>query len=438
MKNDRFIGQKFSMLTYLHEDANGKAYFQCDCGNKKSINRSHVTNGRIQSCGCLRRNRKDCLVGQQFGYLTVDSYITNKGYQCRCVCGVTKNITAQSLKNGSSKSCGCMQNSVENLSGKWFQDLYVIRRLTDISEVKHKYKNKAFWICCCKCGKRVILDTAKLKTQKSCGCNNVAHVQKSNSKRYPYLYKCWHRYKQLDQLSEEFLEFADFLDYVLKTVGDREFSYSYLTTTDSNKIGIDNLVYKHKQHNIEKDGVTLRWCTSCEEYVELSDEFWSKKKTSGCRKCVHASILKRKYNLDYSDYLQMRQDCNNRCQICKKDKPLVVDHCHTTGKVRGLLCSQCNSGLGHIKDNIDHLKKMIEYLERGTTDIDWIEYPCQRKHDPVDDTCPITGEVPEVLDHCHDTGKVRGNIGWSANIALGHFKDDKEVISSAMTYLTNV
>jgi hypothetical protein len=251
-----------------------------------------------------------------------------------------------------------------DLSGQQFQDLTIIKQVPNIRK-----QPKRCWLCKCKCGKEIILDTSKLKVQKSCGCNNIAHVQKSNSKRYPYLYKRWHYYKQLDQ---------------------------------------------------------------------LSDEFWPNRKHHGCRKCVHASILKRKYNLDYQDYLQIRQDCNNLCQICKKDRPLVVDHCHTTGKVRGLLCSQCNSGLGHIKDNVDYLKKMIEYLERGTTDIDWVEYPCQRKHDPVDDTCPITGETPEVLDHCHDTGKVRGNIGWSANIALGHFKDNKEVINSAMTYLTNV
>jgi hypothetical protein len=42
---------------------------------------------------------------------------------------------------------------------------------------------------------------------------------------------------------------------------------------------------------------------------------------------------------------------------------LSIDHCHNTGKVRGLLCDHCNKGLGLFKDNIDYLNKAIEYLK---------------------------------------------------------------------------
>lgn len=55
-----------------------------------------------------------------------------------------------------------------------------------------------------------------------------------------------------------------------------------------------------------------------------------------------------------------------KCAICdtKPDKypGLVVDHCHTTGKVRGLLCTKCNLGLGHFKDNKEALAKAALYL----------------------------------------------------------------------------
>lgn len=59
---------------------------------------------------------------------------------------------------------------------------------------------------------------------------------------------------------------------------------------------------------------------------------------------------------------------NATCAICKKHKSnftraLAVDHCHTTGKIRGLLCTNCNRALGNIKDSIDNLKNAIEYLE---------------------------------------------------------------------------
>jgi hypothetical protein len=78
---------------------------------------------------------------------------------------------------------------------------------------------------------------------------------------------------------------------------------------------------------------------------------------------------------------------------------------------------------------------MIAYLDRGLTNIDFKINTISRKHNPVDDCCPITGNTQTVLDHCHDTNKVRGNIDWSANIALGHFQSDKDIIDNAISYL---
>ncbi len=54
---------------------------------------------------------------------------------------------------------------------------------------------------------------------------------------------------------------------------------------------------------------------------------------------------------------------HGKCAICNKTKKLLhVDHCHETGKVRGLLCYNCNNGLGRFKDNIEFLKTAINYL----------------------------------------------------------------------------
>jgi hypothetical protein len=57
---------------------------------------------------------------------------------------------------------------------------------------------------------------------------------------------------------------------------------------------------------------------------------------------------------------QLGQDC---CQICGGYQRLSIDHDHNTGKVRGLLCSPCNIGLGGFKDNPHSLTKAIEYLK---------------------------------------------------------------------------
>ena len=59
---------------------------------------------------------------------------------------------------------------------------------------------------------------------------------------------------------------------------------------------------------------------------------------------------------------------NNKCKICNvkfSKSTACVDHCHTTNKVRGLLCRLCNIGLGHFKDNTEILTNAITYLEEA-------------------------------------------------------------------------
>ena len=60
----------------------------------------------------------------------------------------------------------------------------------------------------------------------------------------------------------------------------------------------------------------------------------------------------------------MLSNQSGHCAICiNKDKrKLAVDHCHKTGKIRGLLCSNCNQGLGMFKDNLDFLGRARNYL----------------------------------------------------------------------------
>lgn len=53
---------------------------------------------------------------------------------------------------------------------------------------------------------------------------------------------------------------------------------------------------------------------------------------------------------------------NPDCALCGEPGQ-HIDHCHTTGRVRGHLCNNCNKGLGHFKDNPDTLLKAIEYLK---------------------------------------------------------------------------
>ena len=78
--------------------------------------------------------------------------------------------------------------------------------------------------------------------------------------------------------------------------------------------------------------------------------------------------LKRVYGISLKDFNSMLISQDFKCGICGKEidgtKSTHVDHCHNTGKVRELLCSKCNQGLGQVNESIDILKSMIQYLNK--------------------------------------------------------------------------
>ena len=94
---------------------------------------------------------------------------------------------------------------------------------------------------------------------------------------------------------------------------------------------------------------------------------WAKK---NCAK-IKDSRLKRTYGISGEDYDKMFEQQNGRCAICETHYPvLCVDHCHKTGKVRKLLCRNCNTGIGQLKDNPNLLIKAAAYINKHTFDPD--------------------------------------------------------------------
>lgn len=71
-----------------------------------------------------------------------------------------------------------------------------------------------------------------------------------------------------------------------------------------------------------------------------------------------------KYGISLEEYNIMLELRNSKCEICNKEKKLYVDHCHKTGKIRGLLCSSCNTAIGLLEDDIERLTNSINYLQK--------------------------------------------------------------------------
>ncbi len=123
-------------------------------------------------------------------------------------------------------------------------------------------------------------------------------------------------------------------------------------------------------------------CRVCEKVLPI-EEFGISKLTKAyqarltqCNECK--PILKRlykikvAYKLDYAAYMAIYKEQEGLCAICgQSGKPfssfLHVDHCHKTGKVRGLLCNACNFIVGQSKERIGVLENAIKYLEKKCT-----------------------------------------------------------------------
>ena len=123
------------------------------------------------------------------------------------------------------------------------------------------------------------------------------------------------------------------------------------------------------------------WCKKCKldqnkKYaknpeVAARKKAWRKKYNISTADLRKFSRMKRIYGITFEEYMEMMNSQNGKCVICK-DKLIMerrgihIDHCHNTDKVRGLLCNNCNAGLGFFKENKESLRNAIQYLEKNS------------------------------------------------------------------------
>lgn len=142
----------------------------------------------------------------------------------------------------------------------------------------------------------------------------------------------------------------------------------------------------------------MKQCTGCKKTKPLED-FHNKRsskdgKQSKCKDCNKESVIKwqqdnpertkelwtkhtygdtallkrraQRYGLSVEKLKNMLEESDGICEICKREphRWLVVDHCHKTLKIRGLICERCNTALGLLQDNVDWLENAKQYLTK--------------------------------------------------------------------------
>lgn len=130
----------------------------------------------------------------------------------------------------------------------------------------------------------------------------------------------------------------------------------------------------------------MKTCTSCKQEKPLDSYSTNKmgkdKKQPMCKACLldrqrkrrsgrNTAQLKYQYGLTLEQYNGLLTSQDNKCFICKSDfdfnsmgaKHPCIDHNHTTGQVRSILCRNCNTALGHAKESISILEAMIYYIK---------------------------------------------------------------------------
>lgn len=176
-----------------------------------------------------------------------------------------------------------------------------------------------------------------------------------------------------------------------------------------------------------------------------------------------------KYGMEPGDKEKLILDQDGKCQICSCAlifEQSGVDHCHLTGQIRGVLCLPCNRMLGLFKDDIILINRAIKYLSGESEpvpnqfDVSWADPKLASRmriwqlNNKYQITPEIFSEMLKIqsggcaichielgpgynshIDHCHQTGNVRGILCKFCNPGLSQCRDKIELLKIAIIYL---
>jgi len=123
--------------------------------------------------------------------------------------------------------------------------------------------------------------------------------------------------------------------------------------------------YKNNKEHYKKSN--KKYYKNNKEHIKKYHKKYYKNNKEYYKKYYKKYLLAKKYNISFEQYTQILKNQNYSCAICGKHrnnckKAFAVDHNHKTKQIRGLLCQQCNTALGLLKDNPKILIRAIKYL----------------------------------------------------------------------------
>ena len=180
-------------------------------------------------------------------------------------------------------------------------------------------------------------------------------MSKKSGKELHPLYQSWYHARRTQILCEEWKK--DFWLFV-DSVKERPLNTTLKRIDKTKLLNLDNFKWELIKQRL----------SAYEDRAAYMREYRAKNPN------IHKNLeLKKSFGITLEDYNNMLKAQNNVCAICskpettydskhKKVRSLSVDHCHTTGKVRGLLCAHCNHAIGKFNDDISLIQNAINYL----------------------------------------------------------------------------
>lgn len=173
-------GMKFGhweVIKFDHTNEHRIKYFLCKCdicGKIRPVRGTSLINGTSTACS---QACKDNLIGQQFGNWTVIAKDKSRPryYICQCSCGTKKSVFSGSLKNGTSKSCGCLKSEKQKQQNKENALNHIGEKYGLLTVLEPIFKNNEYYYKCkCDCGSEIIIRGKNLfnGNTTSCGCIN--------------------------------------------------------------------------------------------------------------------------------------------------------------------------------------------------------------------------------------------------------------------------